>query len=346
MKMLIECHHGIGDVVMTFPALYNLRELYPDAQIDILLGIEAVAPIVEMTKLINHYYILNDRKASQLGMVRFAIGLRNEHYDIGIAMGQSPRGIDVLLLKIAGCKRIIGMKNNRAIYKRYEQVDVSGCGHRTFQYLEYINYLGGEGIIPNKTINLESEKLLHWEKEIKQRDKKNIGVFIGAGSFMIRTAGKRYWYNNKKWELSKWKQLSDDLLSKGFNIVLLGGKEDFETMKEDNISFSDSCRNYIGQVALEDTVYILANCDLVVGCDSGPMHCAAAVGVPALTLFGATDSSYIGPIGENSRYIYADTDCTKCYPYEMEKGVHCIPPKCMKALSVENVLNEILNIIQ
>lgn len=346
MKILIECHHGIGDVVMTFPALYNLRKLYPKAQIDMLLGIDAVVPIVKMTDFIDDTYVLHDRNVSIISMFKYGISLRKNEYDIGIAMGQSPRGIDVLFLKISGCKRIIGMKNEHSIYKNYESVEVEGLGHRSKQYIEYVKYLGANINSTNEYVKLDLNKKAIWCKKLKIANKKIIGVFIGAGAFMYRHGGKKCWYNIKEWRIDNWLKITEMLLENDYNVILLGGAEDAQNVSRNNIFFPDTCKNYIGKLSLVDTVYILSNCDFVVGCDSGPMHCAALVGTPTLTLFGATDSDYIGPVGENANVIYANTPCTKCYPHEIQKGMGCIPPKCMESLSVDVVAKKIFELVK
>ncbi len=58
----------------------------------------------------------------------------------------------------------------------------------------------------------------------------------------------------------------------------------------------------------------LAEADLVVANDTGPMHVAAAVGTPVLALFGATDPAVSGPAGSGPRRIlWRPAPCSPCF---------------------------------
>jgi len=45
---------------------------------------------------------------------------------------------------------------------------------------------------------------------------------------------------------------------------------------------------------------VLARADAVLANDTGPMHLAAALGVPSVTVFGPTDETATGPVGANA----------------------------------------------
>ena len=58
---------------------------------------------------------------------------------------------------------------------------------------------------------------------------------------------------------------------------------------------------------------VLAHLDLLVTNDSGPMHLAAALGVPTVALFGPTDPRRTAPAGEGHRVLYRDLWCSPCF---------------------------------
>ncbi|PTN37750.1 glycosyltransferase family 9 protein [Desulfonatronum sp. SC1] len=59
--------------------------------------------------------------------------------------------------------------------------------------------------------------------------------------------------------------------------------------------------NMTGQTALAELPTLIAQARLVVGNDSGPLHLAAAIGVPTLALFGPTDSAKYRPYPGDDR---------------------------------------------
>jgi lipopolysaccharide heptosyltransferase II len=58
---------------------------------------------------------------------------------------------------------------------------------------------------------------------------------------------------------------------------------------------------------------VLAHLDLLVTNDSGPMHLAAALGVPTVALFGPTDPRRTAPAGAGHRVLYRDLWCSPCF---------------------------------
>ena len=85
MRILVECHHAIGDVVMTFPALNNLRKLYPDAEIHYLGGMKAEIPLILNTKNVEKVHIYNVKEQNIWDLVKLILMLRRERFDMGIA---------------------------------------------------------------------------------------------------------------------------------------------------------------------------------------------------------------------------------------------------------------------
>jgi heptosyltransferase II len=58
---------------------------------------------------------------------------------------------------------------------------------------------------------------------------------------------------------------------------------------------------------------VLSHLDLLVTNDSGPMHLAAALGVPCLALFGPTDPRRTAPAGEGHQVLSTDRWCSPCF---------------------------------
>jgi len=80
--------------------------------------------------------------------------------------------------------------------------------------------------------------------------------------------------------------------------------------------------------------------DLVVSNDSGPMHLAAAQGVPTLGLFGPETPVMYAPLGSHTRVHYAPPLCSPCINVHDAKVLSCIHgrPECLMRIEVEQVL--------
>lgn len=89
-----------------------------------------------------------------------------------------------------------------------------------------------------------------------------------------------------------------------------------------------------GQTDLPTLVAVLADADLFVGNDSGPMHAAAAVGTPTVGIFGSTSPVWTAPRGPAARTVGpAPVDCSPCFrstcPFALE---------CLRGLEPDTVL--------
>jgi heptosyltransferase-2 len=83
---------------------------------------------------------------------------------------------------------------------------------------------------------------------------------------------------------------------------------------------------------------LLATLDLLVTNDSGPMHLAAAVGVPCVALFGPTDPNRTAPAGDIHRVLHIDRWCSPCF----RRRCPLLHHRCLKEIEVEQVLEAAL----
>jgi ADP-heptose:LPS heptosyltransferase len=79
---------------------------------------------------------------------------------------------------------------------------------------------------------------------------------------------------------------------------------------------------------------VLKRCALFVGNDNGPMHMAAALGVPVVALFGPSDPAEWGPRGGRAEVLYKGLDCRRCFHPTCTRGEE----SCMKQIPVGEVL--------
>jgi heptosyltransferase-2 len=87
-----------------------------------------------------------------------------------------------------------------------------------------------------------------------------------------------------------------------------------------------------GETNLRQLVGVLSRLSLLVTNDSGPMHLAAAVGVPVVAVFGPTDPTETFPVGEH-RLVREPVPCAPCMLRECP-----IDHRCMTRITVERVV--------
>jgi heptosyltransferase-1 len=90
--------------------------------------------------------------------------------------------------------------------------------------------------------------------------------------------------------------------------------------------------NLAGKTDLRQAVALLEGADLVIGNDTGPMHIAAALGRPLVTMYGPTSPFRTGPYGRLDSVIRLDVCCSPCFSRT------CSHQSCLQWLGIEPVL--------
>jgi len=91
---------------------------------------------------------------------------------------------------------------------------------------------------------------------------------------------------------------------------------------------------------LKDLAYLLERSALFVGCDTGPLHLAVAVGTPAVAIFGPKDPSIYGPVGGRNIVVRREVECSPC------NRRACPDPKCMKLITEDEVYEACLELLR
>ena len=97
----------------------------------------------------------------------------------------------------------------------------------------------------------------------------------------------------KEWESAKWQNLINRIHSEyhaviiQFGINRSDGSSDYKDLT--------GVKSVAGRLKGEELVALIVVCDLIVSIDSGPVHIAGAMGVPAIGLFGALNPGFVLP---------------------------------------------------
>jgi heptosyltransferase-2 len=110
--------------------------------------------------------------------------------------------------------------------------------------------------------------------------------------------------DRKNWPEQRWAQLVQALInSTAFNLLLVGGEAEGERLQRLATALPLQRTEVAQSLPLADLARVLANCGGFIGHDSGISHLAAAVGLPALLLWGETQESIWRPPAESVKTL-------------------------------------------
>jgi heptosyltransferase-2 len=260
--------------------------------------------------------------------VRLARALRDvrrREFDVALSGRGDLR--DNFILWLTGTRRRIGYGFLGGGFLLTEQAmpDLARP-HRSDCWLRLLEHLGKEvgDRRPRLRLSLE-EEIFATEYTAKLgigQDDLVIGVHPGA---RIRT---------RQWGIENFRAVAENLVSH-YPAKILWFLDPVEEMPH------DTPQSFLRiALPLRQFMAVLARCNLLICNDSGPMHIAAALGVPTVGVFGPTEPAWFGPVSEQSKIVmHPSFWCRPC-------ADRCIfdQPYCLRTISVEQVLEAALDL--
>jgi lipopolysaccharide heptosyltransferase II len=348
----------IGDIIFMTPALRTLREHYPNAHISFMAS-RWVKDIVERITYVDEIILFDAPYEKNSWLIRYWATIKimrviqRSKFDVAILGHRS--SVFSTIAFLAGVKKRIGFAGARFLTLRAPFDDTA---HETQRYMSLVAALVGEQLhgpfeteIAAKPSDLKfAQELLH--KVDKSEKKKYVGIFPGGGENPGTSMAIKRWYPDRYARLMS-------ILYAELNLVpvMLGGVTDGNVVNETlaNLPPDVPSINAVGVGTIGDLCGILKECSVVIGGDSGPIHMAAALGVPTVSIFGPSDPRLVAPIGVKHLHIWKKISCSPCYTpktvmdrsyykgneFSCWTGTH----ECIYQIEVEEVLNAVKRVL-
>jgi ADP-heptose:LPS heptosyltransferase len=135
-------------------------------------------------------------------------------------------------------------------------------------------------------------------------------------------------WETKRWPVEKFAGMVGPLKERlGLETVVAGAAEDVGLSGQIPAKFDLTAKTNLRQI-----VALLERARLVIGNDTGPMHMAAAMGIPLVAAYGPTDPARTGPFGRGDSVVRLDLPCSPCYSRT------CSHRSCMEWLEIDPIL--------
>ena len=128
-------------------------------------------------------------------------------------------------------------------------------------------------------------------------------VMINYKQYAVLVPGCSLAKPQKRWPADRFAAIGHELVSRGFEIVLVGTADDREAVNA-VLAASPDAINLCGKTNLIRLARLLGGAAFVIGNDSGPMFLAARTGVPSLMIMGPdTDPTMSAPKGAAASWL-------------------------------------------
>lgn len=336
-SILIVLVAGIGDLILASKSIRAIRKGFPEEDIHLLTSTEAacIASKYDYLDRIWTFPIRELRKSKSyvFKILRIVLDLRKidfnmaiNLYRVGSFLGALKMGIVFLLVKpqvrIGHSDKGFGLFLNKHVPKgAFKDCHVADA-------MMEIALLAG-GISDEKGIEAYWEKKSEekWHHLFSTRISEERQIKIG-----INPGGDR---KNRRWDSENYAIVAERLMKRfRAKIFLLGGPGEANIVQHIEQRLEGNIINLAGKLSLNDLVYVIAQLDLLITNDSGPMHIGAATGTPLVALFGPEDPKIFHPYTSPDKYIviYKQLDCQPCNKKK------CRNHACLNTISVNDVL--------
>jgi ADP-heptose:LPS heptosyltransferase len=333
---------AIGDVLMTGPFLRELSQGYPRARISLVvapqvLNLVETCPYVDRV-LIHHvppatrWWHPLSRRLIHLSFARHE--LWPERYDMAVLPRWGEDHYEATILAyLSGAPNRVGYaapsEGPQGKHGRHDRFLTRVIDDRSVKHevQRNVDLLSGLGIPPSS----RQHKLEVWLTDEDQSLANRIVASSNATKLVALGPGagspKRMWPIERVEEVGRW------LADGGARLVVVGGPGDEGFGEHLSRGIGDEVIDLTNRTTIRETAAVLAHCSLFCGNDSGPMHLAAAVGLPIVEIschplhgdkLHPNSPKRFGPWGVPLRVVQPEGPKDDCATGCRVESPHCI----------------------
>lgn len=326
----------IGDLLMTLPALAELRALAPDATIDLVVGswnrdIAAAIPGIDRIETVDAAWLSRDgRGVSPFGLLAVAATWRARRYDLAINFEPDIR--TNLAIAAAGARRSAGFASGGGGALLDVALDYDASTHTTVNALSLVRAALGSRSdgSPEAALAIPEARRVEAARMLAPLGNgPKIGIHASGGRAV------------KQWPETRFRDIAEHLVrDRSARIVLTGTPADRAQVDVVRGALPPDCvLDLSNGTDLLATAAVIQQLDLFVTGDTGPMHLARAVGTPVVAVFGPSDPRRYAPTGIRDTVVRIDLPCSPCNRIRQPPS-RCTghTPACLEGIDIAQVL--------
>lgn len=319
---------SLGDIVLTTPAIRAVRANFPNAYIAMLVAKQSADVLLEnpnLDEIITFDRLAKDKDTGE--MWRIVRLLRERKFTLAIDLQRKFR--TEMLMYLSGATERVG-KGWLCTTRVLEQ----GNKHATAHYFDLLHAAG----IPAEDPELELFLAESERRDVVQKLKTagvvdarlKVGLFPGAG------------WKLREWMPERFAAIGDRLVQYfDADVLIFGGQKESELVHTVANLMHTRPIPFAGNLQIRQLAACIEQCNLFVTNDTGPMHIAAAVGTPTVSLFGPGNHIRFQPLGALHQTIRHAVPCSPCKQFTDK----CKDNICMKGIGVDEVWHSISRVL-
>ncbi|MEA5512685.1 glycosyltransferase family 9 protein [Nodularia sp. UHCC 0506] len=302
MRVVALVPGGIGDQILFFPTLDDLKRNYPNAQLDVVVEPRSKAAY-RVSKSVNDVLTFDYKDRNSLADWSNLVGtIRDREYDAVITVGQS--WLMGLLLWLTGIPTRVGYKGKGAGFLT-DSVPFQPNKYVAAVYHDLLQPFGIKTPCPELAVNVPKPDIDWSQNEQKRLGVNETGyILINAGSSEVSLTALDKLYPVENWQkiIQECQQKQPDL-----PVVVIQGSENEQIKRSSLLERTPGIKvtypNNIGKLAA-----MIGGASLMLSTDDPLLHLSVAVQTYTIALFGSTDPAQLLPKSDKFLAIKSPTD--------------------------------------
>lgn len=338
-RIVVRGPNWLGDAVMCEPALSQVRTLFPQADITLLVK-PAIADLLAEHPAVDRTLVYDDRgrHAGLSGKWTLAGVLRRHRFDLAILFQNAFEAAMISFL--AGIPRRFGYATDGRSLFLTDPVTLpsrNGQRHQVQYYWDLLKPLGGHGPASAPRLFVTAEESASMATRLADAG-------IGPADLLIGVNPGSTYGRAKRWLPDRYAEVANRLLKDmqadagvRVGVAVVGAKGEEQLGQE--IAKQIKTRTVVcsGHTTVRELMALVKRCQLFLTNDTGPMHVAAAFNIPLVAVFGPTDWQTTSPYGVEAKLVRQPVSCAPCLLRECP-----IDHRCMTGVTVDQVYNATL----
>ncbi|WP_373530472.1 glycosyltransferase family 9 protein [Nostoc sp.] len=295
MRVIALVPGGIGDQILFFPTLDDLKRCYPNAQIDVVVEPRSKAAY-RVSKSVHEVLTFDFQDRNSLADWGNLVGtIRDREYDVAIAVKQS--WFVGLLLWLTGIPVRISYQGKGSVFLTHA-VPFKPSQYAAAVYHDLLQPLSIKTPVPELAVNVPKPDIEWAQKEQKRLGVHETGyILIHGGSGQLSQAKEL----DKIYPVEKWQQIIQDFQYKqpDLPVVVIKGTGDEQFVRsllESSPDIKVTAPDDIGKLTA-----MIAGANLMLSTDSAALQLSVAVQTYTITLLGQTDPAKLLP--KNDKFL-------------------------------------------
>lgn len=310
--------------MMSLPALRAIRDRFPGANIT-LLARPWVADVYAHESFANDLILFHPSRGARdlVAKWKSSRDLSKRGFDLAILMPNSFESAAMAVAAGIPLRAGYSRDGRGLLLTHAAKVPAKGSipPHESFYYMELARQLGIVETLP---------------KEIVIRLRNVPPASSGLGGPVVGVSPGAAFGGAKRWLPERFAESAVTVAREiRGSVAIFGTRDETDICEQVFHLISRSgieARDFGGKTSLREFIELAAGCRVFLTNDSGSMHIASALGVPTVTVFGATDHITTGPTGDKARIVREPVECAPCLKRECP-----IDHRCMTRVSADRV---------